>query len=492
MSATDFQRGDTFTGFFPSMSPSESFLSGLRNSSYEDSQRFARYQEFFDAYNGKHWKDVERVDNERRVTSNFCRLFVNKGASFLTSKGWYIDDKDDTYSKDQIDFLNDVWRVNNKDLLSFEMAQLGAIFGDVFLTILPNSQKGIVINTVAPMFVTPIFHPANKGLLLGAIIEYPLNTDPTAQGSRNGPGLMSIYMDSMNITQYVDGELVYSEPHGLGEVPLVFIRNRPEAASTYGTSDIAAIYDMNKLYNEKLQDISDIINYHAAPVTLAYGVRLKNLQKGARKFWAGLPSPKDAKIENLELKSDLAASNAHLKSVMDLIFTLGEMPEIAFGKTQAVSNTTGLAIQLMYQPLLDVLNIKHKSYGSGLANANRIITKYGIKFGYIQSPAIYTWLDMAKYLSTDIIWNSPLPIDELLSLNMIISRLQQGLITYDDALSQLGVSNVRRYAQEIANDVNSGRILSIKKSVNDSISNIGGILRNPSTSNTNDVLIKNS
>jgi hypothetical protein len=99
---------------------------------------------------------------------------------------------------------------------------------------------------------------------------------------------------------------------------------------------------------------------------------------------------------------------------------------------------------------------------------------------------------MAKYLSTDIIWNSPLPIDELLSLNMIISRLQQGLITYDDALSQLGVSNVRRYAQEIANDVNSGRILSIKKSVNDSISNIGGILRNPSTSNTNDVLIKNS
>ena len=494
MAATDFQRGDTHQGFFPDMNPKASFLSGLKNSSFEDAQRLGRYSAFYDFYNGKQWKKA-RPDKERQVTANFARLFVNKGASFLMAKGWTVKDKDDVGSREQLEFINAVWEINNKELISIECAQVGGIFGDAFLTILPNSQKGISINVVPPMFCTPIFHPTNKTLLVGAIIEYPLNVDVTsnpATGGTRGPGLLTMLIDSMTVSQYIDGKEVYKQVHGLGEVPLVFIKNRIEATSTYGTSDIAAVCDMNRLYNEKLQDISDIINYHAAPVTLAYGIRMKNMIKGARKMWSGLPNPKDAKIENLELKSDLGASNTNLETIRKLMFMLAEMPEAAFGDINAISNTTGLAIQLMYGPMLDSLGFKRISYGSGFSAANRIITKYGIKLGYLTAPKLYTWLDMAKYYATSIDWADPLPIDELLRLNMVISRLQNGLMTMDDALSTLGVPNVRRYAELIRQDMMTGRNFFLSKNLQSALSNIGGIMRNNSTSSNNNGSINGS
>ncbi len=484
MASLDFQRGDSHVGFFPDMSPKASFLSGLRNMTFEDNERFGRYAAFYDFYNGKHWKKP-RPDNERQVTANFARLFVNKGASYMTAKPWCIEDKDDVGSEEQLQFLNDVWDINNRAMFFFESCQLGGIFGDVFWVFLPNSEKGISIHAVAPMFVKPIFHPTNKGHMIGAIIEYPLNMETSSGVGGKGPGLLTMMLDAYNITQFIDGRQVYSVPHGIGEVPLVFIRNRPEAASTYGTSDIAPMMDMNRLYNEKLQDMSDIINYHAAPVTLAYGISMKKIQRGARKVWSGLPNPKDAKIENLELKGDMAAADNHMKQILDILFMLAEMPEVAFGKVMSISNTTGLAMQLMFGPLIDTLNIKHMSYGQGIVHANRILTKYGIRMGYLKAPSVYTWLDLAKFYMTSIDWPSPLPVDELLRLNMVISKLNQGLITYYDALSQLGVANVKKYAKAVLDDITSGRNLVLANNVNNALSNIGGINRNNSTVSNN-------
>ena len=50
-------------------------------------------------------------------------------------------------------------------------------------------------------------------------------------------------------------------------------------------------------YNEKATEISDILNYHSAPVTVITGAKAQNLEKGPRKVWS-IPNA-GAKVTNL-------------------------------------------------------------------------------------------------------------------------------------------------------------------------------------------------
>lgn len=475
----DFQRGQPIVGtdFFPELASTP--LSLNTADSTKDVRRMMRYSHFWDYYTGKHWKK-ERIDGEPQITANFCQGFVNKSASFLMSKGWTIKDKDSVDSKENIEFINKVWNNVEKEIISYELAQGGGIFGDAVLTILPDNNGLLSLDLVPPLFVTPIFHPANINLIMAIKIEFPLDE----QRKDSMGSVLTTIIDSMTVRQWIDKTQVYFKEHGLGEIPAVWFKNKLLTGTKYGVSDLNVITPLNKLYNEKLTDISDIINYHASPVTLAYGIKIKKLEKGARKMWGGLPSPKDAKIENLEMKNDLGAADNHLNSIQRLMHQLSDIPEIAFGTRMEVSNTSGIAIQLLFKPLTDLTTVKYITYGSGLRRANRIITKYGIKFGYLAKPRIYNLFDLAEYYRTDISWPSPLPMDELLHLNMIINKLKSGTITVADALSELGVSNVKRYIEQISEDVSSGTNYLLSAALAKGSSkflNLGGVMRDQNT-----------
>ena len=108
------------------------------------------------------------------------------------------------------------------------------------------------------------------------------------------------------ISYYIDNELVEEIPNILREINIVQIKNIPLAGESRGQSDLKSIIPLQKELNAKVTDVSDIINYHSAPITIIQGAKSKNLEKGAKKVWGGLP--KDAKVYNLELNSDLNAS----------------------------------------------------------------------------------------------------------------------------------------------------------------------------------------
>lgn len=477
--AVEFGRGEA-PSLYPNMP--DKAMSRLNRS---DVERFSRYSIYWKFYTGKHWEH-QRRDGDELVTINLPRLFVNKGASFLMRKGWTIKDtEEEPYSEEKIKFLNRFWKLNNKKLVSMEMAQMGGMMGDVFAVVLPDNNDFLTLNIIAPMYVHPTFHPANRNLIMDAVIEQPIG-DPLDNV------VMRTYLDSIWIRQYIGEEKIYERQHGLGEPPIVFIKNRVESGTAFGVSDLAPIIPLNKILNKKETEISDIVNYHSAPVTLAYGVRLKQMQKGARKMWAGLPSPKDAKIENLELKSDLEAAIRNSEKILDYIFMVGEMPEIAFGRNLAISNTSGTAIQMMYQPLIEASSSKQITYGSGIQSINRIVTKYGNMFGYIKAPKLKTIFDKHDYLHTDIEFQNPLPMDELLNLNMLINRLNSGTITMANFLSEVGVENVKKYIKELKDDAENGvNLFSAERLNNFKMQNIGGINRQPSTIDDDSDIIKN-
>jgi hypothetical protein len=440
----NIQLGDTVP-FFAMSKPN-----AIENFTAEDNRRIAQYLLFWNFYLGNHWKE-ERPDNEPQVTANFCESFVNKSTSFLMAKGWYIVDENDEYSRQNIDYLEKIWKYNLKDLLSYEIAQMGSICGDVFALVIPDQDGEKKILMIPPMFVSPRFHPANKDALLSAVIQFPTRSVNSTTGINS---FITMEVDSKKVVQYLDDQYITTYNHDLNEVPLIFIKNRPLAGSAFGVSDLKSIVSLNKLYNEKLTDISDIINYHAAPVTIAYGVKIKQLQRGARKMWMGLPPPNEAKIENLQLESDLSAADTHLKNIQQLIHQLGSIPEVALGKNVNISNTSGLAIQLLFQPIIDLNSVKQLTYGNGIKAINRILLKYGVSNGELEYPKDEK--ELKEFYCTEISWRDPLPRDEMIRLNMLLNRLKNGGITVSEFHSQLGNSNPTETIKEIMEDIENG------------------------------------
>ena len=93
-------------------------------------------------------------------------------------------------------------------------------------------------------------------------------------------------MTEQTIEEYINDELIDQRVNPLGEIPIAFCPNIAVASSPWGLADINDLISLNREYNEKATEISDIINYHVAPVTVITGAKASNLEKGPRKVWA--------------------------------------------------------------------------------------------------------------------------------------------------------------------------------------------------------------
>lgn len=455
----------TFNRSFPSTPQS----APQSTHNFEDLNRFSRYYEFYRLYLGNHW-DKPRQDGENYVTANFCAKFVDKSAAFLTSKSWSIIDPDTGYAAITVPFLNQVWEDNIKDVLCYENAQTGGVCGDSFLLVDRTEDNRITITNQPPVFTTPVFHPTDKSRLLSGTIEFPF-TDPVSQLKRT----MTTKIDQEKMVYYIDGKYAYSKYHGLGECPLIHIRNRVIPGAAYGASDLAHLGDLQRNLNAKLTDLSDIVDYHTAPTVLGYGTRLIAFEKGARTAYGNLPL--DSRIEYLHLNADLAASTNFVQFLVKLMHIMADVPQIALSDSEdlRLSNTSGLAIQLMFQSLLDLTALKRGTYGQGYKDVNRIALKYGVQMGIIQEP--FSPIEKLKFYKTGIRFADPLPRDELILLNKIITRLKNGLLTVKDALESLGETNTEEYIKQILEDIEEGRNIVATGGT----SNIGGIIRDQAT-----------
>ena len=154
------------------------------------------------------------------------------------------------------------------------------------------------------------------------------------------------------IEEYINDELIDSRPNPLGLIPVVHIPNIPVTGSPWGLADCQDIITINRTYNEIATDVADIINYHAAPVTVIIGAKASNLEKGASKVWGGLP--KDAQVFNLDGGAEgINGALQYLELLKRSMHEIMNIPESALGQVQPISNTSGVALSIQYQPLMN-------------------------------------------------------------------------------------------------------------------------------------------
>jgi hypothetical protein len=169
------------------------------------------------------------------------------------------------------------------------------------------------------------------------------------------------------------------------------------------------------------------------------------------------------------------------------------VPETALGQVQPISNTSGVALAIQYQPLMNRYNQKVVQYSEGLKRINELILltlaikepemfKYNEFFnGPIkadQLPEIDT-NDPLTYQTT-VHFPQPLPLDKLILLNEIQTKMQMNLESREGALRTLGeefpdekLEEIR--AELIADAKSDGALQLIKSQIASSIMSLTGV-----------------
>ena len=341
--------------------------------------RLNRYSMNWAMYLGHHYS-YRRQTGESQIVLNYFRAITDFINNFTFGKGVEFRSPKETEAIVP-DLLERVWEVdNNKATVLWEIGQQGAVSGDCFIKIAYEEAYQDAAGRVHPgrvrilplnsSFAFPEFHPHDRERLIRFKLKYRF-WGTSLEGTRQVFTYTEILTDD-TIEEYINDEMIDSRPNPLGTIPVIHIPNIRISGSPWGLSDCDQIVSINRTYNEVSTDIADIVNYHAAPVTVIIGAKASQLEKGANKVWGGLP--KDARVENLE------GGAQGLKGAMDFLGMLKKamheltgVPETALGQAQPISNTSGVALAIQFQPLMNRYHQKIIQYAHGLERVNELI-----------------------------------------------------------------------------------------------------------------------
>lgn len=380
---------------------------------------------------------------------------------------------------------------NNREQFLWSMGQQGGVSGDVFVKVAyadpgtdaadPITKRGrVMLLVLQPSHCFPEWHPHVPGKMTRFKLKYKFwGTAP------DGTRFVNTYVEEITddyIKEWVNDKLIRDNPNPLGTIPVVHIANLPVSGSPWGLSDIDDVIPLNREYNEKATEVSDIINYHAAPVTVITGGKPPNLEKGPAKIW-GIPNDK-AKIYNLEGgAAGLAPALEYLDLLRQRMHEYAHVPVTALGEEQAISNTSGVALAIQYMPTMMWYDLKRVQYGTGLVEIARLI----LKTLFVKEPTSILYdpltdgiLDPEKgqqpYLNPgdpavydiDVEWPPPLPVDTLIKLEEIERKMALRLESRAGALRTLNEEfpdeKVEELREELMKDAKWDAELAVFKS----------------------------
>ena len=418
--------------------------------------RLNRYASAWAWYLGHHWS-YRREMGESQFYMNYTRTMSDYITNFCFGKSVQFRCPEQN-SAIIPSLLHEVWDIHNsKHYVMWEMGQLASVTGDCFVKIayeepytdsvgIPHTGRIRVI-PLNPAHCFPEYHPHDRDRLLRFKLKYRFwGTSP--EGTRQVYTFTEILSDDL-VQQFINDELIDEYPNALGTIPVVHIPNVTISSSPWGQSDIWDIIPLNRELNEKMVEVSDIINYHAAPVTIITGAKASQLERGPKKVWAGLP--KDANVFNLESRGEMSGALEYIQVIKRTMHEITGVPETALGQMQPISNTSGVALAIQYQPMMNRFNMKKIHFTKGLERINEIIIRTAAVFepqmlvfdgskSAQPEPDQLTQLDPLDPLTyhTTVHWPEPLPVDVLIKLNEVQAKMQLGLESKRGALRILG------------------------------------------------------
>jgi hypothetical protein len=341
----------------------------------EQIERVDRFARAWEAYYGKYPDSlpVKPGKTNDNITFNFSRLVVDQTVDFLFGKEitFEINELADTRAEE---WLNSVWQANQKMIFLQKLAVNGAVCGQVFVKIADGEQYPRLIN-IDPGIVDVETEPDDYEAVRAFTITYPAGDVVRRQViRRDGAGWEIV--DQERDKDAKDWKTVQVTPWMRPWPPIATCQNLPAPNEFWGIADIEPdVIRLNESLNFVMSNISRILRYHAHPKTWVRGVlSADNLKIGADET---ILLPDGAEMHNLEMTSDLGSSLNLYRRLKEALHEVTRSPEIASGKVENVGNLSGVALQILYQPLLSKTETKRRMYGSLLVELNRRLLELG-------------------------------------------------------------------------------------------------------------------
>ena len=361
-----------------------------------DKARLVRYEERWRMYQGIQWS-YSRDNGDPLITANIAKTIIHKLAAWLVGKGMELNTTE-ALSEITLPVLREVWKANDEHVLLHEMAVSSGVTGDGFVLVTyqeptslervvdPHGRGKIRIRLLPSHQVFPQWDPRNMKRLRavkiiseeadnrmpditpqhGAIVD-----GPNAHGRQIRRYVETITPDT--ITEGYDDEIPVSRPNELGEVPLIHWPNVAFPGEYYGMSDLDGIIDLQKELNQKLTNVSDIVNIHASPITIITGAKVAAVERGPRGMWSF--TNEKVKVFNLTAPGDMAGIQKYLEFIMQMIYDLSGVPEGSLGRIQAISNTSEVALKIQFGPLIEAITRKEATFIPAIKKINYFILR---------------------------------------------------------------------------------------------------------------------
>jgi len=429
-----------------------------RNLSYlrdrEQIERQQRFQRAWKTYEGEHPKTL-RVRRPRRarsapviddnVTVNYSRIVVDKGVWFLfgkevgfkPTKGIGQDPLPD--ESEQEKWLRQCWIANKKMTTLQKWAINGGVCGHGFIKIVTDSRltdpfpRLVVLD---PSCVDVEYEEHDIDVVRCYTITYEsldVAGNVVVKQQLFEYNELTEYWDIIWRESVSDGEWIEisREEWPYTWAPIVDVQNLPLPNVYWGLSDIETdVLDLNYAMNGVMSNIRKIIRHHAHPKTWARGLtekQVRGLDVSVENV-IGLPS-ENAEMRNLEMQSDLSSSITYYQRLREAFHEVTEIPEVATGQMESVGSLSGLALQILYGPLIEKTETKRRTYGDGLVELNEhLLELAGLSQGGEEAEG---------RIRVSLVWPDIVPVDEVALRQALEIDVNLGA-SRETALTRLG------------------------------------------------------
>lgn len=351
------------------------------------------------------------------------RTIVNKSVSYLFGKGVEFDLPEGT-AEAAGQWLDEVWEHNGRDARLIELAMNGSVSGHAFLKLRLGTPYPEII-VLDPATVTPKHDMENVRKTLGYTIQYPA-IDPDTGRPMTVRQLIEPDGESWLITDqraYSGGawQTVHTEPWPYPFAPVLDCQNLPCPTDFWGLSDLEEdILGLIDARNFGLSNWNRINKHFADPKMWGKKISAQEFRSGVGEI--PLFQNSDAELHMMEAQSDQGSTRELDRRLDEEIHEASQTPPIATGKLESVGNLSGVAMQILFAPLLEKTRLKRVLYGTLLAETCRrllIIGKHG---------------DIRPTLS----WPEMLPSDPMAERQALLLDQQMGVASKETISQKLG------------------------------------------------------
>jgi hypothetical protein len=343
-----------------------------------DRRRMQRIHRALQMYRGDQPKPLRVLPGEPddNMRINMAGLVVDTGVDALFGQDVPIEIVDDADQVDTevTDYLDTVWGMNGGMLLWQAVATNGAVSGHAALRIVPAAEGSPVgtpprLLPVDPEMLRVVWAPDDVGRVEAYVLQWIAYDQRGREIAKrqvirpDGSEWVIIDQESKD----VDGARWVTVPNGetrwrYSWAPIVDTQNLPEPNAYFGRPDLTEdVVETQLAINRVLSNAARVQRIHGHPKVVAKGVGEGDLDVGPDEAIV-LPDS-DSEVSLLEPRATVADHIELFKTVKSALHEISRVPEITAGKLDGVGQLSGLALKILYGPLVRKTEVKRRLYG---------------------------------------------------------------------------------------------------------------------------------